>query len=131
METSGLLRQLIQQFMIGRRDPRVAVELPVQLTGTDRNDRPLDQQVTAINISRRGALLKNVHGMLRPGIKISLARLNKQESFQVAWIGEENTPEAGQVGVSAVDPNSSFWNDVLDKMTPSAGEKQKARAASA
>jgi len=33
--------------------------------------------------------------------------------------------------VSAVDPASSFWNDVLDAMAPSEGQKGKARAASA
>ncbi len=131
VETSGLLRQLIEQFMIGRRDPRMTVELGVRLTGTDRGDHPLDQEVTAINISRRGALLKNVHGMLRPGVRISLARLGKKEAFQVAWVGENNSPAAGQIGVSAVDPASSFWNDVLDAMAPSEGQKGKARAASA
>jgi len=131
VQTSALLRQLIEQFMIGRRDPRMAVELAVQLTGTDQNDSMLDQQVTAINISRRGALLSNVHGTLRPGVKIVLARIGKKEQFQVAWVGEPNSPDAGQVGVSAVDPSSSFWNDVLGTMAPSADEKENARAAGA
>ena len=67
-----------------------------------------------VNISRRGALLDGIHGMLRLGDKISLARLHKKEEFRVAWVGGENTPAAGQIGVAAVDPNTSFWDEVLE-----------------
>jgi hypothetical protein len=30
-------------------------------------------------------------------------------------VGEENSPKAGQIGVSAADPATSFWNDVVEK----------------
>jgi len=106
------LRQLIEQFKIGRRDPRILAALPVQLTGTDASDRALDQSVMTINISHRGALLEDVHGKLRPGDIISLARLHKKERFRVAWVGEKDTPSAGQVGVAPVEANSSFWDDL-------------------
>jgi methyl-accepting chemotaxis protein len=131
VETSALLRQLVEQFMIGRRDPRMVVALPVQLTGTDHSGRSLDQEVMTINISHRGARLKDIHGMLRPGGTISLARLDKKEHFRLAWVGKKDTPEAGQVGVSAVDPNASLWNDVLQKMAPSERETANAKATGA
>jgi len=97
-----------------RRDPRMELALPVLLTGSDVNGRPLDQRVITVNISRRGALLDGVHGRLEQGGLISLARLHKKEEFRVAWVGEDDTPGEGQIGVEAVDPKTSFWDEVLE-----------------
>jgi len=37
------------------------------------------------------------------------------------WLGDENAPTAGQVGVSTVNENTSFWDDVLrDQSDPEA-----------
>ena len=105
-----------------RRDPRMKLALPVLLTGSDVNGRPLDQRVITVNISRRGALLDGVHGRLEQGSVISLARLHKNEEFRVAWVGEDGTAAEGQVGVEAVDPNSSFWDEVLGAMAKSGHE---------
>lgn len=99
-----------------RRDPRIDVSLPVLLTGTDENGRPLDQRVMTVNISRRGALLEGIHGRVRPGDRVSLSRSHQKEEFRVAWVGEVDTPGAGQIGVAAVDPNTSFWDQVLASM---------------
>src|SRR3984893_11422517 len=108
------LNDLRAQRLGKRRDPRIDLALPVLLTGTDVSGRPLDQRVMTVNISRRGALLDGIHGMLEPGNKISLARLHKKEQFRVTWVGGKDTPAAGQIGVPAVDPNTSFWDEVLE-----------------
>jgi methyl-accepting chemotaxis protein len=123
VETSALLCQQIEKFKIGRRDQRMVAALPVRVTGIDDSGRSLDQQVMTINISRHGALLNDIHGMLRRDDKITLARLHKKEQFRVAWVGKKDTPEAGHVGVAPVDPNTSFWDDVLEKMAPSEREE--------
>jgi len=128
VQTSTLLRGQIDQFKIGRRDFRLAGTVPVQLTGTDVGGRLLDQNVMTINISRRGALLKDIHGTLKRGSTITLARLNKKEDFRVAWAGEKGTPRAGQAGVAPIDPKTSFWDDVLEMASPE-GEKAGASAA--
>jgi methyl-accepting chemotaxis protein len=118
-EVAAQLSTLMAQFKIERRDDRrMDVALPVQLTGTDVNGRPVDQEVMTINISRQGALLEGIHGMLREGDKISLARLEKKEQYLIAWVGGKDKP-AGQVGVAAVDPKSSLWDDVLEAREPS------------
>jgi methyl-accepting chemotaxis protein len=110
---AGQLSGLMRQFKIERRDPRIDVSLPVRLIATDVSGVPLDQEVITINISRQGALLKGIRGRLRLGDTVSLARMRKQEKFQVEWAGEENTTGAGQFGVSVIDRGSSFWDDVL------------------
>jgi hypothetical protein len=114
------LNDLRAQRLGKRRDPRITLALPVLLTGTDASGRPLDQRVITVNISRRGALLEGIHGILEPGARIYLARLQKKEEFRVAWVGAEDTPAAGQIGVAAVDPNTSFWDEVL-KATAQSG----------
>jgi methyl-accepting chemotaxis protein len=128
------LSKLMGQFKIERRDPRIDVSLPVRLTATDVAGLPLDEQVITVNISRQGAHLRGIRGKLRKGSKISLTRLHKQEEFQVEWAGEEHTARAGQIGISAVAPKSSFWDDALGAQSQGAGEpadspKKLARAA--
>jgi methyl-accepting chemotaxis protein len=107
------LISLMRQFKVERRDPRIDVSLSVRLTATDVSGVALDQEVTTINVSRQGALLKGVRGKLRLGGEVSLARLQKLEQYSVAWVGKEDTTGACQIGVSAVAPASSFWNDVV------------------
>jgi hypothetical protein len=102
-----------------RRDPRVSATLPVLLTGADESGRPLDQRVTTVNISRRGALLEGLHGKLRPGDRVDLSRGHKKEQFRVAWVGEAGTPSDGRIGVAAVEPNTSFWDEDLEGAQPS------------
>jgi len=113
------LNDLRAQRLGKRRDPRIDLALPVLLSGTDVGGRPLDQRVMTVNISRRGALLDGIHGLLKPGDTVSLARLQHKEQFRVAWVGEEDTPAAGQIGVAAVDSNTSFWSEVLETMVQS------------
>ena len=121
------LNDLRAQRLGKRRDPRIDLALPVLLTGTDVSGRPLDQRVMTVNISRRGALLEGIHGLLEPGNKISLARLHKKEQFRVTWVGGKDTPAAGQIGVAAVDPNTSFWAEVLEATAQSGLEAASLR----
>jgi hypothetical protein len=121
------LNDLRAQRLGNRRDPRIELALPVLLSGVDVSGRPLDQRVMTVNISRRGALLEGIHGMLKLGDKISLSRLHKKEEFRVVRVGEDDSPTAGQVGVAAVDPNTSFWNEVLEATAQSGLEAASLR----
>jgi methyl-accepting chemotaxis protein len=107
------LSALMRQFKIERSERRFDVSLPVRITATDVSGQPLNQEVVTINISRNGALLKGIQGKLRLGSEVSLARSQRLEQFLIAWVGENDSPDAGQIGVSAVATTSSFWNDVL------------------
>ena len=129
------LSRLMRQFKIERRDPRVEVSLPVKLTATDVDGRHLEHEVTTINVSRKGALLTGVRGKLRQGDTVILSRLNRQEQYSISWVGQKHTAKAGQIGLSASDPTSSFWNDAIDKYLPAetgnaeAGSRATAKAA--
>jgi methyl-accepting chemotaxis protein len=108
-ELSGLMAQ----FRIERRDSRTSVVIPVRLTATDADGRVFDQEVMTVNISPQGCLLKGVYKKIERGSRVTLARQNTQEDFMVVWLGEENTPMAGQLGISTIDPRNTFWDDVL------------------
>jgi methyl-accepting chemotaxis protein len=112
-EVAKLLGQLMGQFKIKRRDPRVEVTVPVLLTTTDAKGHAQEYQVTTINISRQGALVEGFRGTIRTGKVVLLTRMGKKEEFRVAWVGTKGTSEAGQIGLSVEDPNSSFWDSLL------------------
>jgi hypothetical protein len=114
MSVEQFASDLKAQRLGKRRDPRINLTLPVLLTGTDESGRPLDQRVSTVNISRRGAQLEGIYGRLRPGDRVDLARGHKKEQFRVAWVGEAGTPSDGQIGVAAVDPNTTFWERDLE-----------------
>jgi len=121
------LADLRAQRLGKRRDPRIDIALPVQLTGVDASGRPLSQRVMTVNISRRGALLEGIHGVLKPGDNVSLGRGGKSENFRVAWVVDADTPAGAQIGVAAVDPNSSFWDAVLQASSQSGLEPASLR----
>ncbi len=109
-----------------RRDPRIDIALPVLLNGVDVSGRPLSQRVMTVNVSRRGAFLEGIHGLLKIGDKVSLTRSGKKEEFRVAWVRDEDAPTGAKIGVAAVDPNSTFWDAVLE-----VGDQLGAQAAGA
>ena len=106
------LGSLMGQFKIERSDRRFNMAVPVTLNAIDINGCTLEREVMTVDISKRGAHLA-VRGKLRVGSEVSLSRLGKVEQFQIAWVGGENTPRAGQIGVAAVDPATSFWSDLI------------------
>ncbi len=118
LSAQQFLNDLRAQRLGKRRDPRIDLVLPVLLTGTDVGGRPLDQRVVTVNISRRGALLDGIHGMLQPGDQVFLERLHRREQFRVAWVRGDGALPA-KIGVAAVDSNTSFWSDVLETMMQS------------
>jgi hypothetical protein len=71
--------------------------------------------------------MEGVHGMLKLGDEIFLSRVRKREQFRVAWVGAEGTPVEGQIGVAAVDPNSTFWDEVLEASASSGLEATSIR----
>ncbi len=115
------LSQLMVQFKIERREKRIEVALTVRLIATDP---PIDQNVATINISGRGALLKGMRGQLQVGDKVSLVRGNRQEEFLVAWAGEANTVDAGEIGLTAINPENLFWDDVLRSQSEKANDSE-------
>jgi hypothetical protein len=101
------------QRLGNRREPRVDIAIPLQLSATDINGRPLDQRVVTFNVSKRGAGLRGVHGALQKGDRVSLSRAGRKEEFSVAWIGTQVRQAADLIGVVSISDQASLWQDVL------------------
>jgi hypothetical protein len=118
----------MRQFKIERSQGRIDVSLPVRLTATDINGHSLDQQVMTVNVSQKGVRLTGIRGRVQAGAEVSLGRRNMSEQFLIASVGQANTPEAGQISVSAIDPATSFWNDVVETESQSIAQAPSAKA---
>jgi methyl-accepting chemotaxis protein len=126
------LSSLMRQFKIERVDRRFEIAVPVRLTATDTYGQDLDLEVTTVDVSQKGANLEGVHSKLLPGQEVTLARSGRIAQFVVAWFGEVGTSRAGQIGVSAVDADSFFWDDVVEFPADSAsGERSVSKRAPA
>jgi len=119
MSADQFLNDLRAQRLGKRREPRIEIALPVLLTGVDVKGRPLDQRVMTVNISRRGALLEGIHGKPSAGDEISLTRGPKKERFRVMRVVDDDSGVGARIGVAAVDPNTTFWDEVLEATSES------------
>ena len=119
LRPTGAENESMIKVKIERSDKRFAIRLPMKLTATDVNGETLEQEVMTVDVSRCGANLSGVHSKLRAGSRVTLGRSQKVEQFLIAWVGGENTPRAGHIGVTAVDSATSFWKDVIEEKAES------------
>jgi len=62
---------------------------------------------------------------------VSLARGTSKEEFRVAWVEDDEASSGARIGVAAVDPNSSFWDAVLNATSESGLEAASLRGTTA
>ncbi|HXW13440.1 MAG TPA: hypothetical protein VEN79_02935 [Terriglobia bacterium] len=83
-----------------RRSMRVNIGCPVRISGTLANHMPFAEDAQIVTVSKYGAKLKT-HLPLRVGLQLKVAPLRGKNSgvFKVVWVGREDTPRAGEVGL--------------------------------
>lgn len=100
-------------WRINRREARIFREIRVNVRGLDRAGHPFVQSTYAIDISRQGACIEGIGYLTRPGETIQVKRHLRAARFRVVWVGEIGTPQAGQAGVFALEPNKNIWRVIL------------------
>src|SRR5947208_1145430 len=85
--------------MAKRREPRVELQLPIRVFGTDSNGKAFSENLVTVDVSRRGAKLTNIQAQLRVGETIGMTYGQTKGRFVVRWVGALATPRAGQIGV--------------------------------
>jgi hypothetical protein len=108
------LDDLKAQRLGERREPRLELSLPVEVSGIDANGKRFTEAVKTRNISRHGAQLEGVHAKLRVDDKVSITYAGTTENFRVAWLGASLTPLAGQIGVVAIEQRTSLWDPAIE-----------------
>jgi len=92
-----------------RRETRISKRIRVSVRGSDHSGQKFVQKVCVVDVSRHGARVEDIGYLTRPGQTIEVRRFWQTARFRVAWIGAIGTPQAGQVGVSALDPDKNIW----------------------
>jgi hypothetical protein len=91
-----------------RREARVELNFEVKVWGLDRHGKPFMQHAHTLDITRSGARLIGVD-CVKVGETIGIQNSDKKARFKVVWIGRENTPKAGQIGVHCLEPEKSIF----------------------
>jgi PilZ domain len=116
---------------MGKRiEPRLDVQVPVRIFGTDRSGAVFSQKVVTVNISRLGVELAEVEVNLAADEMIGLSYGNNRMHFRVKWVGAPDTPKAGHVGLLSTAPEKQLWDFPLpapasDNHRPGLIEKRK------
>jgi hypothetical protein len=92
-----------------RREPRVFVDLPVQIWGMDANSYPFSQPASVRSISGSGATLQCVDARLTPGEMIDVLYDGTRGQFRIVWCGKPGTQTEGEVGLENVS-NTQMWD---------------------
>jgi CheY-like chemotaxis protein len=109
-----------EAFAYQRREPRIAVSLPVQVRPHDprpHDDRELTLDLEVpdseapetsprathfIDVSHRGARVGGVSFHLKPGEVVNLVSDGCDARFLVIWVGEPGSPQEGQIGLQSL-----------------------------
>jgi|SRR5580658_81877 CheY-like chemotaxis protein len=84
-----------------RREPRIGVSRPVEVRS--QNDEASSPENTSmIDVSHRGARVSGVTSSLKAGEVVHLVSDGAEARFQVIWVGENGTPQEGQIGLQSL-----------------------------
>ena len=98
---SALELNLKKLIVHQRREPRIAVSLPVEVWGQDYQG-PFPQPTSVIDVSHRGARVGGVAFHLKAGEVVHLVSGGADSRFRVIWVGEPGTPQEGQIGLQSL-----------------------------
>lgn len=105
--------------MSRRREQRVERNLEVKVWGLDRHGKPFMQHARTLDITRLGARLIGID-CVSVGETIGIQNGDQKARFKVVWMGRENTPKAGQIGVHCLEADKTIFG----RPTPTASEPQ-------
>jgi hypothetical protein len=111
--------------MSRRREPRVEVNREVKVWGLDRHGKPFMQHARTLDITKLGARLLGVD-CVNVGEIIGVQSGDHKARFKVVWIGRDNTPKAGQIGVHCLEPEKGVFGPHLERTAEAQESEQLA-----
>ena len=95
---------------MGRRgEQRIAISFSVVVRGTDPRGYPFAVTTETRDVSRSGARLKGLTHIVEAGWKVELECQDQRAWYRVQWVGQDNSPRAGHVGVRCLEPGKYIW----------------------
>lgn len=84
----------------------------VKVWGLDRHGKPFMQHARTLDITQRGARLIGID-CVSVGETIGIQNGDQKARFKVVWMGRENTPKAGQIGVHCLEADKTIFGQPL------------------
>ena len=100
-----------------RREPRANLILQVRILGMSADNRPFNESVQTLNISRRGVLLTGVQCQPKVGEVVGLHYAGKKVRYCVMWVRRPDSSQTAQVGLETVEERKSLWDFELPSPT--------------
>lgn len=94
--------------MSQRHAPRYEINVGVKVWGMDRYGKPFVQHARTVNANPLGARLSGI-ACVRVGEIIGIQHGEEKSRFKVVWVGQENTPQARQIGVHCLEPGKRLF----------------------
>src|SRR5215469_12645241 len=94
--------------MSRRREPRVEINFEVKVWGLDCHGKPFMQHARTLDITKQSARLIGID-CVKVGETIGIQNGEQKARFRVVWMGWENAPKAGQIGVHCLEPEKSIF----------------------
>jgi hypothetical protein len=91
-----------------RQNPRIAVQLPVQVWGMDAFGRPFMDPAVVTNMSIGGLVLQGVRRRIRAGELLDVRMGNERAEFRVVWVGA-----MGELGMQSLTAQVFLPDSVL------------------
>jgi hypothetical protein len=92
-----------------RSEQRTAISFTVVVRGADLQGNEFVATVETRDISCTGACLKGLHHLVEPGRKIEIQFEDQKALYRVQWVGVDDKPGAGLVGVRCLEPGRYIW----------------------
>ncbi len=86
------------------------MNIDVTVWGMDRYGKPFVQHARTLNATKSGARLLGID-CVRVGETVGIQHGEQKSRFRVVWVGREDTPRAGQLGVHCLEDQPIFTLD--------------------
>lgn len=92
-----------------RRENRIAVSLPVVVTGVDQQGNPFSQTARTVDVSHTGARMTGIRCLRGSGEMVTVECNGRAARFLVTWIGQPGSSEDGEFGIKALQPEKRIF----------------------
>ena len=96
-----------------RREPRIEVDLALQVWGIDTKGDRFLQQAHARDISLSGALLSGLDTELRSGDLVGVLYAGRKARFRVVWVRYCGTSRKIQAAIHRLEQDECPWEELL------------------
>ncbi len=99
--------------MQSQSEPRFLASLPIKISGVDDDGFRYRQTARTLDVSRRGARLCGIPGVIRPTWLIEIEYGKRSARFRVVWVGNPDAALIPEAGVVCVDGSACLWGQPL------------------